>query len=211
MTAPGTATRADAAGSPPTPNATCCAGAAGGHRSDGGGTPLKKQMVDSRWVRVDAAPAAAFEPIRRIGGTTGWYYGDSLWHIRGWLDLVVGGVGMRRGRRHSIDLMPGDMLDFWRVEAIEPPSLLRLVAEMKLPGRAWLQYRVEPDGDGTIIRQTAFFDPDGILGHLYWYALAPVHQVMFPRILRAIANAVVAQSRDGAQPDDLHATPTQPV
>jgi uncharacterized protein YbjT (DUF2867 family) len=155
-----------------------------------GATPLKKQMVDSRWVRVDAAPAAAFEPIRRIGGKTGWYYGDSLWQIRGWLDLMLGGVGMRRGRRHPIDLIPGDMLDFWRVEAIEPPSLLRLVAEMKLPGRAWLQYRVEADGDGAIIRQTALFDPDGILGRLYWYAFAPAHQAIFPRMLRGIAKAV---------------------
>ena len=160
----------------------------------GGPTPLKKQMVDSRWVRVDAAPAAAFEPIRRIGGKTGWYYGDHLWRIRGWLDLVLGGVGMRRGRRHPSDLIAGDMLDFWRVEAIEPPSLLRLVAEMKLPGRAWLQYRVEPDGDGAIIRQTAFFDPDGVVGRLYWYALAPFHQMMFPRMLRGIANAVPAAS-----------------
>lgn len=99
---------------------------------------------------------------------------------------------MRRGRRHPSDLIAGDMLDFWRVEAIEPPSLLRLVAEMKLPGRAWLQYRVEPDGDGAIIRQTAFFDPDGVVGRLYWYALAPFHQMMFPRMLRGIANAVPA-------------------
>ncbi len=157
---------------------------------NGGATPLKKQMVDSRWVRVAASPTAAFEPIQRIGGKNGWYYGDHLWHIRGWLDLVLGGVGMRRGRRHPSNLIAGDMLDFWRVEAIEAPHLLRLVAEMKLPGRAWLQYRVEPDGDGAIIRQTAFFDPDGMLGRAYWYALAPAHQVMFPRMLRGIASAV---------------------
>lgn len=163
-----------------------------------GPTPLKKQMVDSRWVRVPASPAAAFDPIQRIGGRTGWYFGDPLWRIRGGLDLAVGGVGMRRGRRHPVDLVPGDMLDFWRVEAIEPDRLLRLVAEMKLPGRAWLQYRIEPDGDGAIIRQTAFFDPDGLLGRLYWYAFAPAHQIMFPRMLRGIAEAVEIPSVIGS-------------
>lgn len=169
----------------------------------GAGTPLRRQMVDSRWVRVPAAPAEAFEPIRRIGGKAGWYYGDRLWRIRGWMDLAFGGVGMRRGRRHPIDLAPGDMLDFWRVEAFDPPHLLRLVAEMKLPGRAWLQYRVEPDGDGAIIRQTAFFDPDGLVGRLYWYAFAPAHQIMFPRMLRAIANAASA-----SEPSELALRPS---
>jgi uncharacterized protein YbjT (DUF2867 family) len=160
-----------------------------------GAAPLKKQMVDSRWVRVPVPPDAAFGPIQRIGGATGWYFGDALWQTRGWLDLAVGGVGMRRGRRHPVDLAPGDMLDFWRVEAIEPPFLLRLIAEMKLPGHAWLQYRVEPDGDGAIIRQTAFFDPNGLRGRLYWLALAPAHQIMFPRMLRGIANAVAPPTR----------------
>ena len=169
--------------------------------------PLRKQMVDSRWVRVPASPAAAFGPIQRLGGRTGWYYGNRLWHIRGWLDLAFGGVGMRRGRRHPVDLVSGDLLDFWRVEAIEAPRLLRLVAEMKLPGRAWLQYRVEPDGDGAIIRQTAFFDPNGILGRLYWYAFAPAHVIMFPRILRGIANAAVVGSAD-APKDSRHAIGT---
>jgi hypothetical protein len=163
-----------------------------GHRKN----PLKKQLVDSRWVRVDAPPDAAFEPIQRIGGSVGWYYGDHLWRLRGLFDLLIGGVGMRRGRRHPVDLVPGDTLDFWRVERIEVPTLLRLSAEMKLPGRAWLQYRVEPDGDGAIIRQTAFFDPAGIVGRLYWYALAPAHQMIFPRMLGGIATAVVSPARE---------------
>jgi hypothetical protein len=158
-----------------------------------GTRPLRKQLVDSRWVRVEASPAAAFEPIRRIGGRTGWYYGDGLWHIRGLFDLAVGGVGMRRGRRDPVELAPGDTVDFWRVEAIEPPHLLRLVAEMRLPGRAWLQFRVEADGTGAIIRQTAFFDPAGFRGRLYWWVLAPAHQLMFPRMLGRIAAAVVEQ------------------
>lgn len=158
-----------------------------GHRTN----PLKKQIVDSRWVRVDAPPDAAFEPIQRIGGSVGWYYGNHLWRLRGLFDLLIGGVGMRRGRRHPVELVPGDTLDFWRVEAIERPRLLRLAAEMKLPGQAWLQYRVEPDGDGSIIRQTAFYDPAGLAGRLYWYALAPAHQIIFPRMLGGIAAAVV--------------------
>lgn len=158
-----------------------------------GSRPLRKQMVDSRWVRVEASPAAAFEPIRRIGGRTGWYYGDGLWRIRGLLDLALGGVGMRRGRRDPVELAPGDTVDFWRVEAIEPPHLLRLVAEMRLPGRAWLQFRVEGDGTGSIIRQTAFFDPEGLRGRLYWWVLAPAHQLMFPRMLGRIAAAAEEQ------------------
>jgi uncharacterized protein YbjT (DUF2867 family) len=153
-------------------------------------TPLTKQLVDSRWVRVDASPAEAFAPIQRIGGRTGWYFGDVLWHLRGAIDLAAGGVGMRRGRRDPVELVPGDTVDFWRVEAIENPALLRLVAEMRLPGRAWLQFRVEPDGTGAVIRQTAFFEPTGILGRLYWWVLAPFHQVMFPRMLRGITAAI---------------------
>lgn len=152
-------------------------------------TPLKKQLVDSRWVRVDVPPDRAFAPIQRIGGQAGWYYGEFLWDVRGFMDLLVGGVGTRRGRRHPVDLVPGDTVDFWRVEAVEPDRLLRLVAEMKLPGTAWLQFRVEPDGAGAVIRQTAFFEPSGILGRLYWYLMAPAHQFVFPGMLRRIAEA----------------------
>lgn len=170
-----------------------------------GARPLRKQLVDSRWVRVEASPVAAFEPIRRIGGRTGWYYGDGLWHVRGLLDLAVGGVGMRRGRRDPVGLAPGDTLDFWRVEAIDPPHLLRLVAEMRLPGRAWLQFRVEGEGAGSIIRQTAFFDPDGFRGRLYWYLLAPFHRMMFPRMLGRIAAAVIE-----GDPVPAAANPTSP-
>ena len=151
--------------------------------------PLRRQIVDSRWVTVPFPPEVAFRPIQRIGGETGWYYGDALWHLRGFLDLLLGGVGMRRGRRDPVELAPGDRLDFWRVEAFEQDRLLRLVAEMKLPGRAWLQFRVEPSRDGSIIRQTAFYDPSGIAGWLYWYAVAPVHKFVFPEMLRRIAAA----------------------
>lgn len=153
------------------------------------GRPLRKQIVDSRWVRVAVTPERAFEAIQRIGGATGWYYADRLWRVRGFADLLVGGVGMRRGRRHPVDITPGDALDFWRVEAFEPGRLLRLRAEMKVPGSAWLQFRVESDGDGAVIRQTAFFDPKGVAGRIYWWVLAPAHQLVFPGMLRRIAAA----------------------
>ena len=113
---------------------------------------------------------------------------------RGLLDLLMGGVGMRRGRRDPDSLMPGDTLDFWRVEATEANTLLRLYAEMKLPGRAWLQFEVEPVGEESIVRQTAIFDPVGLLGLAYWYGLYPLHQLVFGGMLRGIVEA----SGDGA-------------
>jgi hypothetical protein len=155
-----------------------------------GGDVFGSRFVDSRSVRVPRPPHEAFTPVRRIGGRTGWYYGDWLWRLRGFLDLLVGGVGVRRGRRDPENLLPGDALDFWRVEAVEPDALLRLVAEMKVPGRAWLQFEVEPDGQGSILRQTALFDPLGLVGLAYWYALYPVHHLVFAGMLRGIVRAM---------------------
>jgi hypothetical protein len=148
-----------------------------------------RRIVDSQTVRVDAPPAEAFGPVRRIGGDVGWYYGDALWQIRGFLDRLVGGPGLRRGRRDPVDLRPGDALDFWRVEAFEPDQFLRLRAEMKLPGRAWLQFEAEADNGGTILTQTAVFDPIGLAGLIYWYALLPIHTPMFRGMLRSVARA----------------------
>ncbi len=149
-----------------------------------------RRIVDSQAIRVDARPVEAFESVRRIGGDVGWYYGDALWQIRGFLDRLMGGPGLRRGRRDPVDLRPGDALDFWRVEAFEPDQMLQLRAEMKLPGRAWLQFEVEPDNGGTILTQTAVFDPTGLAGLVYWYALLPMHSVMFRGMLRNVARAV---------------------
>ena len=148
-----------------------------------------RRIVDIQNVRVDAPPGWAFEPVRRIGGDVGWYYGDVLWQIRGFLDRLVGGPGLRRGRRDPVDLRPGDALDFWRVEAFEPNGFLRLRAEMKLPGRAWLQFEAEPDNGGAILTQTAVFDPIGLAGLLYWYVLLPIHTPMFRGMLRNVARA----------------------
>jgi len=147
--------------------------------------------VDSHAVRVPCAPEAAFEPIERIGGATGWYFGDWLWRLRGFMDLLAGGPGLRRGRRDPRRLTAGDTVDFWRVEEIAPGRLLRLAAEMKLPGRAWLQFEVEGDARGSTIRQTALFDPVGLSGLLYWYGLYPVHQIVFRAMLRGIARAAL--------------------
>jgi uncharacterized protein YbjT (DUF2867 family) len=158
-------------------------------RTGRGGVRLGTRIVDSRVARVNVAPDAAFAPIRRIGGRTGWYCADWLWALRGFVDLLAGGVGVRRGRRDPEWLRLGDVVDFWRVEAIEADRRLRLASEMILPGRAWLEFEVEPQGRGSLIRQTAIFDPRGLGGLAYWYALYPVHQIVFSGMLRGICAA----------------------
>jgi uncharacterized protein YbjT (DUF2867 family) len=147
------------------------------------------RMLDSRTLDVPVPPTSAFEPITRIGGRNGYYAYDSLWRARGSLDLLIGGVGMRRGRREFPDLRPGATIDFWRVESFEPGRLLRLRAEMRLPGRGWLEFEVIPQGAGARIRQTAAFDPVGVGGLLYWYLLYPAHHLIFDGMLSGIARA----------------------
>jgi hypothetical protein len=154
-----------------------------------GGVKFGTRIVDSRQVTVTCDREKAMQPIRRLGGKTGWYYGNWLWKLRGFIDLLIGGVGLRRGRRDPEWPAPGDTLDFWRVEAFEPNRLLRLFAEMKLPGRAWLQFEIEDHEAGATIRQTAIFDPAGIFGLLYWYALYPLHSLIFDGMLRGLARA----------------------
>ena len=161
-----------------------------------GGRRFGERLIDSRTIHVNVSPEDAFAPIEKIGGKTGWYFGTWLWRLRASMDLLVGGVGMRRGRPHPTQLHAGDAVDFWRVEEITRPALLRLRAEMKVPGRAWLQFEVRPDesGEGSRITQTAIFDPIGLLGPIYWYALWPLHQVVFAGMLKSIAKAVRASS-----------------
>lgn len=152
------------------------------------GIQFGSRLIDSRVADVAVPADQAFRPIERIGGRSGWYYANWLWRLRGALDLLIGGVGMRRGRRDPEHLRIGDTLDCWRVEAMEPNRRLRLAAEMKLPGRAWLEFEVtaNPAG-GSRIRQTAEYDPIGVLGRTYWYAVYPLHQVVFSGVLRQIA------------------------
>jgi uncharacterized protein YbjT (DUF2867 family) len=148
-----------------------------------------RQKVDTRTTIVDASPARVFTPIRQIGGTNGWYFGNALWRARGWLDVVWGGVGMGRGRRDIESCAPSDIIDGWTVEAYEPDRRLRLRADLKLPGRAWLEFQVTPldDGRRSLIRQTATFDPRGLLGRAYWYGVLPVHEWLFSGLLQEIA------------------------
>jgi uncharacterized protein YbjT (DUF2867 family) len=161
------------------------------------GTSFGRRMVSSRAEAVAAPPAAAFEPIQRIGGRTGWYAAGWFWAIRGVLDTLRGGVGLRRGRRDRLDLRVGDTIDFWRVEKFEHPRVLRLVAEMKIPGRLWLQFEVDGDpAGGARIRQTTVFDPAGYVGLVYWYLWSPVHQLVFGRMLKGIAQAVSPAGAD---------------
>jgi uncharacterized protein YbjT (DUF2867 family) len=159
-----------------------------------GGDRIGTRFIDSRKALVPVPPSAAFAPIRRIGGGAGWYYGNFLWRLRGFLDLLAGGVGLRRGRRHPDELREGDALDFWRVEAVEPNRLLRLRAEMRVPGRAWLQFEITPAAGGAEIRQTAIFDSSGLFGLAYWYALYPFHRFVFGGMLRGIAAAALGET-----------------
>jgi hypothetical protein len=154
-----------------------------------GGRRVGTRIVDSRVLQLDEPPDRAFAPIQRIGGSQGWYFADFLWRLRGFLDLLVGGPGLRRGRRDPEAIRVGDTVDFWRVEAFEPGRRIRLVAEMKLPGRAWLEFEITGDSSSSTVRQTAIFDPVGLPGLLYWYALYPVHQWVFGGMLRGIVNA----------------------
>ncbi|MGW6291664.1 SDR family oxidoreductase [Streptomyces sp. NPDC055058] len=145
---------------------------------------------DERQLPVDASPQALWKVIEGIGGDNGWYSFPLAWAVRGWLDRFVGGVGLRRGRRDAERLRVGDSLDFWRVEEIEPGRLLRLRAEMRLPGLAWLEMRAETDGEGrTRYRQRALFHPRGLPGHAYWWAVSPFHAVVFGGMARNITRA----------------------
>jgi uncharacterized protein YbjT (DUF2867 family) len=164
-------------------------------RQTWGGQRFGTRLVEARSLQVPTSAAHAFAPIRRIGGDTGWYYADFLWSFRGFIDLLVGGVGSRRGRRDPEWLYPGETVDFWRVEAFEPDRRLRLFAEMKVPGRAWLEFEVEGDVSSSRIHQTAIFDPLGLWGQLYWYALYPLHRLIFAGMLRNIARAAREEAR----------------
>lgn len=160
---------------------------ASGRPAPYGGVRMGSRLVDSRTLEVRVTAPQAFAPIRRIGGDAGWYWGNWLWQIRGFIDLLLGGVGLRRGRRDPERLRVGDALDCWRVEAFEADRRLRLVAELRLPGRAWLEFEVLPrNEEGSIVRQTAIFDPTGLAGLAYWYVLYPVHRLIFRGMLRGI-------------------------
>ena len=142
-------------------------------------------------IVLDATAEEVWKPISKIGGHTGWYFADFVWRLRGAIDRLMGGIGLRRGRRHPTELHSGDALDFFRVLEVEPPLHLHLFAEMKLPGEATLEFRIHRLEDGrTELQQLSRYVPRGILGLIYWYALYPVHQWIFSGMLRGIARAV---------------------
>jgi uncharacterized protein YbjT (DUF2867 family) len=145
--------------------------------------------VDERRERVDASAESLWRVIESIGGENGWYSFPLAWSVRGFLDRLVGGVGLRRGRRDPRRLRVGEALDWWRVEEVERGSLLRLRAEMRVPGAAWLELRVEQEGTDVYYRQRAVFAPRGLLGHLYWWAVAPFHGFVFGGMRRNISSA----------------------
>jgi uncharacterized protein YbjT (DUF2867 family) len=163
-------------------------------------TPARPMAADPEWsggtlfedrrtIRTTADPSDVFWAFSRVGGDVGYYGFSWAWRLRGLIDTLVGGVGLRRGRRHPTDIRPGDAVDFWRVGNVEAGRRLELAAEMKLPGTAWLVWDVEPDDAGSVLTQEAFFEPRGLFGRLYWYALLPFHGPIFGQMLKRIAAA----------------------
>lgn len=147
-------------------------------------------LIDRRERITDAAAPAVAAVFESLGGKHGWLYGDGLWKLRGLMDLAVGGVGLRRGRRSATELRLGDAVDFWRVDAFTPGKMLRLRAEMRLPGKAWLEFEAEPVHAGrTRFRQTAFFEPRGLFGYIYWYSVAIFHGFIFGNMATRIVKA----------------------
>ena len=177
------------------------------------GTPAADKLRDSegmlfdRQVRhIDVPPEQVFQALVRIGGEEGWYSFNWLWQIRGLLDRLMGGVGMRRGRRDPHNLLPGDTLDFWRVESVETNDHLQLRAEMKVPGRAWLRFDIHAQEDGSSnLQQTAYFEPKGLLGFLYWWAVYPLHLFVFPGMINAICARAKQYQQDQSTPQQRQA------
>ena len=167
-------------------------------------TSREGMIVERRQKTIHAPAEHVFAEVERLGGDAGWPYANALWRIRGLMDRIVGGVGMRLGRRDPDHVRVGDAIDFWRVEEVRRPALLRLRAEMKVPGRAWLQYEVVETATGCRLVQTAFFEPKGLPGLAYWYALYPVHGLIFRGSVRVLAERAIRRSGQQAagEPND---------
>ena len=159
------------------------------------GYKFGERLIDARTININVPPEIAFNPIKHIGGEKGWYAWNILWQLRGLIDLLLGGVGMRRGRSHKDKLIVGGTIDFWRIEKTIPNNFLSLSAEMKLPGRAWLEFEVIGTENSSKIKQTAIFEPIGLFGKIYWYSLYPLHQLIFAGMLKAIAKKAIALNK----------------
>ena len=163
-------------------------------------TAEQGMLIERRQLTIDASANDVFRAFSSLGGEQGWPPYNWLWRLRGLLDRLVGGVGLRRGRRHPEDLRQGEALDFWRVEAVEPDKLLRLRAEMKLPGDGWLQFEANAGASGqTKLVQTALFAPKGLFGLIYWYGIYPLHGPIFSRMIEFVAQKAMANAQAGEQ------------
>jgi uncharacterized protein YbjT (DUF2867 family) len=169
--------------------------------SQGDQTPVtfkwsEGMFIESRQRFTSASPEQVYCVFAGLGGERGWLYGTWMWHMRGWIDRFFGGVGVSRGRRNPDDVHVGDVMDFWRVEKVEPGRLLRLRAEMRMFGPGWLEFEAQPQPDGsTRLLQTAFYAPRGFLGHVYWYSLVPFHAFVFSGLIDQIVRHAEASQR----------------
>jgi hypothetical protein len=150
-------------------------------------TTQEGMIIEQRVLDVNASPKQIFQAFTTLGGETGWLYANWAWWLRGFIDRLAGGVGFRRGRRDPLSLRAGDVVDFWRVERLVEDSQVLLRAEMKVPGRAWLQFETSALNGGSQLKQTAYFAPKGLSGLLYWYALYPIHARVFSGLIRSVA------------------------
>jgi hypothetical protein len=158
-------------------------------------------LDDTQTVHTDAPIGGVYAAVCSIGGERGWLVAEPLWELRGFADRVLGGPGMRRGRRHPSELRVGDSLDFFRVEALVPERLVRLRAEMKVPGEAWLEWTMDPEPGGTRLVQKARFHPRGVWGRAYWYAMLPFHDLIFRRLAATLAGSSGGQPDGQARPE----------
>jgi hypothetical protein len=159
-----------------------------------GGMPIGRRLLTARTARVNARADEVFAAIERIGGATGWYATDWFWRFRGLVDRLRGGKGQQRGRRKGHALAVGDPIDFWRVERLEAGRRLLLAAEMRMPGRLWVQFEVAAHAGHTQVRLTTMFDPAGYIGRAYWYLLYPIHRGIFGTLLRGLVRAIAQQT-----------------
>jgi hypothetical protein len=158
-----------------------------GNRSPVALTTLEGMIIEQRQVEVNASLQNVYGSFTRLGGDIGWLYFDLAWRVHGAIDRLIGGVGLRRGRRDPVDIRVGDAIDFWRVEAVDHQKMLRLRAEMKVPGRAWLQFEANPlENNQTQLIQTAYFAPKGLFGLLYWYGLNPLRGLILSGLIREL-------------------------
>jgi len=164
-----------------------------------GGVKLGHRYVDTYFTHVDCPPEYTYAPVESIGGDTGWYCGHTLMRIRGFIDALAGGPGLRRCRPDSDQLESGDIIDYWHVLKVIPNRHLYLEADMRVPGRGWLDFEIRPEGDGSRLRITAIFDPEGVFGFIYWFAIYPFHGYIFRNMLKQIAKRAEAKYRKARQ------------